>query len=57
MGSGGADKAQINHMVRHILNIADELGSDEADALAVALCHCHARPLSIRLGRRRGDAA
>jgi len=43
VGNGGADKAQIQHMVRLLLSIRDELQADAADALAVALCHAFRR--------------
>ena len=44
VGRGGADKAQIQHMVKVLLNIKrDELQADIADALAVALCHAFQR--------------
>ncbi len=45
VGFGGADKAQVAHMVRQLLALGAEvaLQVDAADALAVALCHAHAR--------------
>jgi crossover junction endodeoxyribonuclease RuvC len=43
-GVGGAAKSQVQHMVGVLLNMAGEpLAEDAADALAVALCHAHAR--------------
>lgn len=41
VGRGGAQKHQVQHMVKAILALESEPGSDEADALAVALCHAH----------------
>jgi len=41
VGRGGAQKHQVQHMVKAILTLATEPLSDEADALAVALCHAH----------------
>ncbi|MDP6674335.1 MAG: crossover junction endodeoxyribonuclease RuvC [Gammaproteobacteria bacterium] len=41
VGSGGAEKHQIQHMVKAILTLESLPVSDEADALAVALCHAH----------------
>ena len=38
-GNGNAQKAQVNHMVRVILAISQEVPEDAADALAVAICH------------------
>ena len=50
VGSGGADKAQIQHMVGVLLNISQKLQADAADALAVALTHAHTRASTQRLG-------
>ncbi len=41
VGTGGAEKAQVQHMMRVILNLSEELAEDQADALAVAVCHAH----------------
>lgn len=41
VGTGGADKAQVQHMVRALLGLADVPPEDEADALAAAICHAH----------------
>ncbi len=49
VGQGGADKSQVQHMVRALLRITSALAPDEADALAVALCHAHTSPLKSRL--------
>jgi crossover junction endodeoxyribonuclease RuvC len=43
VGRGGADKQQVEHMVRAILALKDRLAPDEADALAIAICHAHSR--------------
>ena len=43
VGSGGADKTQVQHMVKMLLAMNDEPQADAADALAVALCHSHER--------------
>lgn len=40
-GKGSASKQQVQHMVRVLLNYQGRLQADEADALAVALCHGH----------------
>jgi crossover junction endodeoxyribonuclease RuvC len=39
VGRGGADKQQVQHMVRVLLNLAEPPQADAADALAIALCH------------------
>ncbi len=41
VGNGHADKAQVIHMVRRLLNLPGEPGADAADALACAICHAH----------------
>ncbi len=41
VGTGAADKAQVQHMVKNILNLPGTPQADAADALAVALCHGH----------------
>jgi crossover junction endodeoxyribonuclease RuvC len=41
-GYGGADKNQVQQMVRALLNLQDiPKPDDAADALAVAICHLH----------------
>lgn len=41
VGVGGADKHQVEVMVRRLLPGVDPAGPDAADALAVAICHAH----------------
>ncbi|MFO8153248.1 crossover junction endodeoxyribonuclease RuvC [Thioalkalivibrio sp.] len=41
VGSGRAEKGQIQHMMQQILQIEESLQTDAADALAVAVCHAH----------------
>lgn len=53
VGTGSADKEQVVHMVRRILNLDDKLALDQADALAVALSHAHSS--STLLGIRRSS--
>ena len=43
VGTGGADKAQVQMMVRRLLPGALLRRADAADALAVAICHAHFR--------------
>lgn len=43
VGHGAAKKEQVQYMVRRLLNLSEQLQADTADALAVALCHAHAR--------------
>jgi crossover junction endodeoxyribonuclease RuvC len=42
VGYGGADKGQVQAMVKAILNLAEiPTPDDAADALAIAICHLH----------------
>ncbi len=43
VGTGGADKTQVEVMVKRLLPGALLRRSDAADALAVAICHAHHR--------------
>ena len=49
-GNGRADKDQVAHMVRVLLNTRDAFVADAADALAVALTHAHVRVTRLRTG-------
>ncbi|HWL61377.1 MAG TPA: crossover junction endodeoxyribonuclease RuvC [Steroidobacteraceae bacterium] len=49
VGTGAADKAQVAHMVRALLAIAEPATHDVSDALAIALCHAQARRTAGRL--------
>lgn len=40
-GTGHAAKEQIGMMVNMLLPAAGKIGADEADALAIAICHAH----------------
>lgn len=48
-GTGAASKTQVEHMVRTLLGLREALAADQADALAAALCHAHARSLARKL--------
>lgn len=41
VGGGGADKSQVQYMMRILLKLPAIPGEDAADALAVAICHAH----------------
>ena len=45
VGVGGAEKAQVAHMVKQLLRLEMKLGADAADALAMAICHANTRRL------------
>lgn len=42
-GYGGAEKHQMQHMVKILLNLTKVPPQDAADALSLALCHAHMR--------------
>ena len=46
VGSGRAEKAQIQHMVKALLGLDEAPPTDAADALAIALCHAHQRSIA-----------
>ena len=52
VGHGAASKHQIQHMTRCLLKLPDIAHEDAADALAVAICHCHAHRLEDVLRER-----
>ncbi|MFL6649279.1 MAG: crossover junction endodeoxyribonuclease RuvC [Sulfurifustaceae bacterium] len=41
VGRGGAEKNQVQHMVRVLLDLDRAPAADAADALACAICHAH----------------
>lgn len=41
VGSGRADKTQIGLMIKHLLRVKETINADQADALAVAICHAN----------------
>ncbi|MCF6193660.1 MAG: crossover junction endodeoxyribonuclease RuvC, partial [Kangiellaceae bacterium] len=42
VGTGAADKSQVQHMVTSLLKLSSSPQADAADGLAVAICHGHA---------------
>jgi crossover junction endodeoxyribonuclease RuvC len=56
VGTGAADKAQVQHMVGVLLRLEVRLGSDAADALAIALCHAHGRATRLAVTAAGGSA-
>lgn len=49
VGTGAADKAQVQHMVKVLLKLPGEPQEDAADALAAALCHAHTRQSMVHM--------
>lgn len=57
VGSGHADKAQVEAMVRMLLPTANITRADAADALAVAICHGHHAETHRRMGGKMTGSA
>lgn len=49
VGTGGAQKEQVQRMVCHLLRLDKTPQADAADALGVALCHTHMQQSLIRM--------
>ncbi|MEN9916532.1 MAG: crossover junction endodeoxyribonuclease RuvC [Pseudomonadota bacterium] len=57
VGYGAANKQQVQHMVRLLLNLDRSPQADAADALAIAICHAQVRQSGergLKQGFRRG---
>ena len=54
VGRGRADKAQVQHMVRALLQLKEQPEVDESDALACALCHVHQSQSPLTAGSIKG---
>jgi len=48
-GTGAAEKTQVQHMVRSLLKLPANPQADAADALAIAITHCHLSQNVLRL--------
>ncbi len=59
VGKGHAEKTQVQHMVRALLNLPAAPQADAADALACAICHAHhdfgKKALPAGIGRGKGS--
>lgn len=49
VGLGSAEKSQVQHMVRTLLKLAANPQADAADALAIAITHCHVAQNAARM--------
>ncbi len=54
VGTGGAQKAQVQYMVKMILSLNGLPQTDAADALACAICHANTYTVTSRMGGRVG---
>ena len=50
VGTGRAQKAQVQHMIQQLLKLPSAPQADAADALGVAVCHYHTLQSLIALG-------
>lgn len=55
VGTGSADKGQMQHMIRILLKLSEQPAEDAADALSVAVCHAHTQHTLVRLAGVRGS--
>lgn len=53
VGKGNAEKLQVQHMVKILLNIQGELQIDASDALGISICHAHYQQTAMRLQHGR----
>ena len=50
VGTGAADKHQVQMMIKQLLKLPQSPSEDAADALAVAICHAHSMHTKAALG-------
>jgi crossover junction endodeoxyribonuclease RuvC len=53
VGNGGADKLQVQHMVKTLLKLPSTPQEDAADALAIAICHANTQQHLIKSAKAR----
>jgi len=49
VGKGAADKLQVQHMVKILLNLQGNMQIDASDALGISICHAHYQQTAMRL--------
>ena len=54
VGTGAAEKEQVQHMIKALLRLSAMPQEDAADALAAAVCHAHSQQSLIRMSGVRG---
>jgi len=52
VGKGAADKLQVQHMVKILLNVQGELSLDASDALGIAICHGNYQQTAVMLSKQ-----
>ncbi len=53
VGKGGAEKAQVQHMVKVLLGVTGDFQEDAADALAIAICHANTKASLLKIAGAR----
>ena len=53
VGTGSAEKSQVQHMVRTLLKLPANPQADAADALAIAITHCHVSQNAVQISDTR----
>jgi crossover junction endodeoxyribonuclease RuvC len=53
VGTGRAEKQQVQHMIRVLLNLPEIAQEDASDALAVAVCHAHSAGLKSLISKAK----
>lgn len=54
VGYGNAEKAQVQRMIQMMLGLKTLPQADEADALAIAICHANSRKINNLINGSRG---
>lgn len=54
VGKGSADKAQVQYMMQHLLQLPELPQEDAADALACAMCHANSQQNLIKMAGAKG---
>jgi crossover junction endodeoxyribonuclease RuvC len=54
VGTGAAEKAQVQHMIKALLRLSEIPQEDAADALAASVCHAHSQQCLIKMSGVRG---
>jgi crossover junction endodeoxyribonuclease RuvC len=57
VGQGGAEKQQVQMMVRTLLHLEGDLKADSADAIGLALCHAYSRAARSTVAAASGRGA
>ena len=56
VGTGAADKTQVQHMVKSMLKLPARPQADAADAVGVAICHANTNKTLVALAGKASSA-